>query len=96
MKIKMPTSKEEFILRVLIGRGRLYGAEIVSVSKGRLKLGAIHVQLGKMEDKGLVKSELDDSGDIYSGSRKRFYSVTDGGKEIVGRIDEMNKEIFNL
>jgi len=95
MKIKMPTSKEEFILRVLIGRGRLYAGEIVSVSKVKLKPGGVGGQLRGIEEKGLVTSEFEETANP-NGPRRKFYMATEYGRKIVSRIDEMNKEIFNL
>ena len=53
---------ESAILTILAARGACYGLELVDASRGRLKRGGIYVTLGRMEEKGLVRSEEGDSG----------------------------------
>ena len=53
---------ESLILQLLSARGECYGLELVEASKGRLKRGGIYVTLGRMEEKGLVRSSAADAG----------------------------------
>lgn len=65
---------EGLILDLLSARGRAYGLELVGASAGALKRGSIYVTLGRMEQKGLVQSMLDERpGD---GPPRRIYTPT--------------------
>jgi DNA-binding PadR family transcriptional regulator len=66
--MRLPTS-EHLILELLGGREASYGLELVAASRGRLKRGGIYVTLGRMEQKGLVRSESADGG-------RRLYRMT--------------------
>ena len=66
--MRLPTS-EETILTLLTDRGPCYGLELVKLSGRRLTRGGIYVTLGRMEQKGLVKSEPSDAG-------RRLYAPT--------------------
>jgi len=71
------SSLEALILDLLCARERAYGLELVAASGGRLKRGSIYVTLGRMEQKGLVNSSLDERpGD---GPPRRIYVATTYG-----------------
>ena len=53
---------ESLILNLLSSRGECYGLELVDASKGKLKRGGIYVTLGRMEEKGLVRSAPAEGG----------------------------------
>ena len=53
---------EQLILQLLVAGGPSYGLELVHGSRGRLKRGGIYVTLGRMEEKGLVRSSAGDGG----------------------------------
>jgi DNA-binding PadR family transcriptional regulator len=52
-------NSEHLILILLASREACYGLELVQASRGRLKRGGIYVTLGRMEEKGLVRSSED-------------------------------------
>jgi DNA-binding PadR family transcriptional regulator len=66
--MRVPAS-EKVILSLLVEKGPCYGLELVKASRGRLTRGGIYVTLGRMEEKGLVKSAEKDGG-------RRLYSPT--------------------
>lgn len=66
--VKLPNS-ERVILQLLVGKGPCYGLELVDSSRGALKRGGVYVTLGRMEEKGLVKSSAAESG-------RRLYKPT--------------------
>ena len=66
--MRLPGS-ERLILTLLTARGACYGLELVDASGGRLKRGGIYVTLGRMEEKGLIRSATSE------GSR-RLYKAT--------------------
>jgi DNA-binding PadR family transcriptional regulator len=57
----LPAS-ERVILQLLVSKGTCYGLEMVDASRGALKRGGVYVTLGRMEEKGLVKSAAGESG----------------------------------
>ena len=66
--VQLPKS-ERVILQLLVGKGPCYGLELVDSSRGALKRGGVYVTLGRMEEKGLVKSAAGESG-------RRLYTPT--------------------
>lgn len=66
--VQLPNS-ERVILQLLVGKGPCYGLELVDSSRGALKRGGVYVTLGRMEEKGLVKSAAGESG-------RRLYKPT--------------------
>ena len=76
--------KEQLILELLIRRrGGLYGLELVTASRGRLKRGTVYVTLARMEDKGFVTSRQEDAPADAGGLPRRIYSPTALGRRIV-------------
>lgn len=74
--------KERLILGMLIGRGEMYGLELVKESDGELKRGTVYVTLGRMADKGYVESRQADppygAGDLP----RRIFRATGYGSSI--------------
>jgi DNA-binding PadR family transcriptional regulator len=59
--VQLPNS-ERTILQLLVGKGPCYGLELVESSRGVLKRGGVYVTLGRMEEKGLVRSAVGEKG----------------------------------
>jgi DNA-binding PadR family transcriptional regulator len=59
-----------------------------------VKLGVVHAVLNRLEEKGLVKSELGESTAARGGKRKRFYMVTGAGKASLVRAKEIRDELW--
>jgi PadR family transcriptional regulator len=86
-KPRLPTlpAKEALIIELLSsnrGRGEMYGLELVAASKGRLKRGTVYVTLGRMEEKGLVTSRLEDAPPDAGGLPRRIYDATALGRRV--------------
>jgi DNA-binding PadR family transcriptional regulator len=65
-------------------------------STGRTaKLGVVHAVLHRLEEKGLVKSRLGEATSTRGGKRKRFYTVTSGGKAALIKSKELRDELWN-
>ena len=63
--MRLPDS-ERVILQLLSAKGPCYGLELVDSSRGALKRGGVYVTLGRMEEKGLVRStKQDDNRRLY-------------------------------
>jgi DNA-binding PadR family transcriptional regulator len=74
--------KEALILRLLIGKGEMYGLELVNDSGGSLKRGTVYVTLGRMADKGYVESRTVPQAD-GSGMPKRLFQATGYGIRVL-------------
>ena len=81
----MPTlpPKEALILELLADRRERYGLELVEASKGRLRRGTVYVTLGRMEDKGLLTSRLEDAPAEAGGPPRRVYEATLLGRRVL-------------
>jgi DNA-binding PadR family transcriptional regulator len=75
--------KETLILELLCAQGELYGLQLVSASKRRLKRGTVYVTLGRMEDKGYITSRLEDAPPEMGGMPRRMYSPTPLGRRVL-------------
>lgn len=80
----MKKKTEMQILEILLERPNheFYGLELVNNSGGKIKRGTVYVVLGRMQEKGLVTSKLDDDPDEISGIRRRRYRVTGKGVKV--------------
>lgn len=60
-----------------------------------IKLGVVHAVLNRLEEKGLVKSELGEATKTRGGKRKRFYKITVPGKTALVRAKDMRDELWD-
>lgn len=82
-----PSKLELLILRLLISGGETYGLALVKASDGALKRGTIYVTLGRMEEKGLVRSRQEEATGERIGIPRRLYVVTGTGERTVAAVD---------
>ena len=59
-----------------------------------VKLGVVHAVLNRLEEKGLVKSELGEASATRGGKRKRFYTLTTAGKASLLRAREIRDTLW--
>ena len=59
------------------------------------KLGVVHAVLNRLEDKGYVKSKLGEATSARGGKRKRFYTVTNGGKAALIKSRELRDQLWD-
>jgi DNA-binding PadR family transcriptional regulator len=86
--------KEFLILEMLIGKGEMFGLEMVEASNGELKRGTIYVTLQRMGDKGYIESREEPRSMPEIGIPRRKYWATGLG----GKIYQTNLkalEFFN-
>lgn len=60
------------------------------------KLGVVHAVLNRLEDKGLVKSQLGEATQTRGGKRKRYYLVTNTGKAALLRAKEIRDQLWRM
>ncbi|GAA0548057.1 hypothetical protein GCM10009415_32790 [Chitinophaga japonensis] len=59
-----------------------------------VKLGVVHAVLNRLEEKGLVKSELGEATKARGGKRKRFYQLTTQGKAALINARSMREQLW--
>lgn len=59
------------------------------------KLGVVHAVLNRLEDKGYVKSKLGEATSARGGKRKRFYTVTNGGKAALIKSRNLRDQLWS-
>jgi PadR family transcriptional regulator PadR len=69
--------------------------EIEKISGRSAKLGVVHAVLNRLEEKGLVKSKLGEATSARGGKRKRYYSISSGGKAALIKAKEMRDQLWN-
>ena len=59
------------------------------------KLGVVHAVLNRLEEKGYVKSKLGEATKTRGGKRKRYYTVTNGGKMALIKARELRDQLWD-
>jgi len=93
--VRLPTlsSKEALVLELLAQQGEMYGLQLVSSSKGRLKRGTVYVTLGRMQEKGYVRSRLE-AAPKTGGLPRRLYEATALGLRILNAWTRVARELL--
>jgi len=82
------SAKESLILELLVREREMYGLQLVTTSKRRLKRGTVYVTLGRMEEKGYITSRLEDTPPDTGGLRRRVYQPTALGRRVLNAWTE--------
>lgn len=69
--------------------------QLSSHTKRTVKLGVVHSVLNRLEEKGLVKSQLGEATKTRGGKRKRFYQLTIPGKAALVRAKSMRDLLWD-
>jgi DNA-binding PadR family transcriptional regulator len=68
----------------------------VSKQTGRsLNISAVHTVLTRLEEKGLVRSEMSDPTSERGGRRKRIFFLTAAGKKALEETTTLRNQLFN-
>lgn len=90
--------EELIILIVAIMNGEAYGIGIIEELENRTgrsaAIGAVQTVLKRMEDKGWVTSQFGEATKERGGKRKRYYSITATGKQIVAENREKRNSLW--
>jgi DNA-binding PadR family transcriptional regulator len=85
--------KERLILDQLIAHGPLFGLQLVALSDGALKRGTVYVTLGRMENKGFVRSDQEAMPLGAIGLPRRLYYPTPLGERVVRAWSLLAREL---
>jgi DNA-binding PadR family transcriptional regulator len=91
--------EEIVLLTVAILDGQAYGVSIIDEIKSRLErsvsLGAIQTVLKRLEEKSMVSSEFGEATKVRGGKRKRYYSITTFGLQVINQSKEQRLSLWN-
>lgn len=99
MKYDTLSIREEMILLAIISlTPDAYAYAIKKAIKDQvnlsLSLGTIHTILYKLENKGILKSELGGSSEKRGGRSKRLFEITSRGENLILNIYEARKSMW--
>ncbi len=90
--------EEVVLLAVAIRSGEAYGAAVtveIEQQMGRaVNLGAVHSALHRLQEKGLVRSQLGGMTAERGGRRKRLYAVTAAGQRALQEIRQVRNQMW--
>ncbi len=92
---------EELILTVVgILEDEAYGNAIVQTIKEQLdrevNLSAVHITLYRLEDKGLLHSELKGATAKRGGRRKRYFQISNAGRARLRDLQSERQKLWQL
>ena len=92
---------EELVLTMVgILKEDAYGNAIVNEIRERLgresNLSAVHVTLYRLEDKGLIRSQMGGSTNARGGRRKRIFTITNAGLATLKVMKDARVDLWKL
>lgn len=92
---------EELVLTMVgVLKDEAYGNAIVTEIKQRVgrdsNLSAVHVTLYRLEDKGLIKSQMGGATNSRGGRRKRIFTITNAGIATLRALKESRLDLWKL
>ena len=92
--------EELVLLAVCILEGEAYGVSVkreVEKHSGRnILLGAVHITLYRLQDKGLLKSTMGGNTEKRGDRRKRLFEITDAGMAQLHAAQDVRQKMWQL
>ena len=92
--------EELVLLAVCILDDNAYGItvkkEVEKHTRRTTLLGAVHITLYRLQDKGLLKSELGGASEERGQRRKRLFRATKKGMELLRSSQEVRQKMWSL
>lgn len=92
--------EELVLLAVCILNGEAYGIsvknEVEKHSKRIILLGAVHITLYRLQDKGWLKSELGGNSEKRGDRRKRLFKITPSGMKQLQASQDVRQKMWEL
>ena len=90
--------EEVVLLTVAVLYKEAYGIAIIEEMEKRLNrkvsIGALQTVLRRLEDKDLLSSELGEATKIRGGKRKRYFTVTSYGKQVLEESKQQRMDLW--
>jgi PadR family transcriptional regulator PadR len=91
--------EEVVLLAVAIRSGDAYGAAVVGEIEQQMgrsvNLGAVHSALNRLQEKGLVSSEMGGMTPERGGRRKRLFVVTAYGRRALEEMRQLRNQMWD-
>jgi DNA-binding PadR family transcriptional regulator len=91
--------EELVLLTVGILYKEAYGVAVMDEIRNQtgrdLNISAVHAVLTRLEDKGLVRSEMGNPTNERGGRRKRIFYLTAAGKREIEETNALRNQLFN-
>ena len=92
--------EELVLLAVCILKGEAYGINVkkeVEKHSGRsVLLGAVHITLYRLQDKGLLTSEMGGNTEKRGDRRKRLFEITSAGMKQLESAQDVRQKMWSL
>lgn len=92
--------EEVVLLAVAIRAGDAYGATVVSEIEQQMSrsvnLGAVHSALNRLQEKGLLTSQIGGVTTERGGRRKRLYTLTAAGQRALAEIRQLRNQMWDI
>ena len=90
--------QEIVLLTILILEDQAYGVsiqeEIGKRTKRQISRGALHSALSRLEEKNFIRSKFGAATAVRGGRRKRFYEVTESGREALHTARQIRDNLW--
>jgi len=90
--------EEVVLLTVAVLFNEAYGVAIINEMEKRLNrqvsIGALQTVLRRLENKGLLTSAFGEATKIRGGKRKRYFSLTQSGHEILNQTKDQRLALW--
>ncbi|MEM7513715.1 MAG: helix-turn-helix transcriptional regulator [Bacteroidota bacterium] len=98
-KHRLGEFEEVVLLTVAILHGEAYGIAIINEIEERLNrkvsIGSLQVVLKRLEKKDYLTSEFGEATKVRGGKRKRFFTVTNLGKQALEETKAQRVNLWN-
>ena len=91
--------EEIVLLTVAILHGKAYTLSLIEEIEGRLQrqvsIGAVQTVLRRLEEKDMVSSEFGEATKVRGGKRKRYFTITTLGQQVLNLIRDQRNALWN-
>jgi DNA-binding PadR family transcriptional regulator len=90
--------EETVLLLIMAMKEAAYGFSVTEAYKTHtgkaISISAIHSVMARLEKKGLIQSEMGGSSEIRGGRRKRIFTATAQGQEVIAEIKNSREQLW--
>ena len=100
MRFNLGEFEEIVLLVVAAQNNEAYGMSVTKAIEEELNrsvtLSSVHTSLYRLEDKGLIESEVGGTSKTRGGRRKRIFRITSAGKEALLEAKEARMHLWSM